>query len=113
MEGASPFTSVPGGDSVAATFSESLADTPSRRLVAPSLRSYANQAAEQLTDIEVREEEIMLGLRTARGIPESLLPPGVAAPLLADGRLVRLNGGRVRIPEDRWFVSDDIIAGLI
>jgi len=113
MKGATPFTSVPGGDSVAATFSESLADTPSRRLMAPSLRSYANQAAEQLTDIEVREEEIMLGLRTARGIPESLLPPGVAAPLLADGRLVRLDGGRVRIPEDRWFISDDIIAELI
>ena len=113
MKGATPFTSVPGGDSVAATFFESLADTPSRRLEAPSLRSYANQAAEQLTDVEVREEEIMLGLRTARGIPERLLEPGVAAPLLADGRLVRLDGDRVRIPENRWFISDDIIAELI
>ena len=71
------------------------------------------EGSEQLSQDESREEEIMLGLRTARGIPERLLSPGVAAPLLADGRLVRLDGGRVRIPEDRWFISDDIIAELI
>lgn len=55
----------------------------------------------------------MLGLRTARGIPEGLPDPDRAAAALADGRLVRLPDGRLRIPEDRWFVSDDIIADLI
>ncbi len=110
MEGASPSTSVPGGDSVAATFSESLADTPSRRLKAPSLRSYANQASEQLTDIEEREEEIMLGLRTAKGVPEGLLDAAKAAAMLADGRLERVGPDHLRIPENYWFVSDDIIA---
>ena len=75
--------------------------------------AYLCAGSETLSPKEAREEEIMLGLRTARGIPEHLLSPGLAAPLLADGRLVRLDGGRVRIPENRWFVSDDIIAELI
>ena len=113
MEGASPSTSVPGGDSVAATFSESLADTPSRRLKAPSLRSYANQASEQLTDIEEREEEIMLGLRTARGVPEELIDAAKTAAMLSDGRLAHLPDGRLRIPENHWFVSDDIVSDLL
>ena len=68
---------------------------------------------ELLSKEEAREEEIMLGLRTARGIPEGLPDPDRAAAALADGRLVRLPDGRLRIPEDRWFVSDDIIADLI
>ena len=62
----------------------------------------------------------MLGLRTARGVPEGLLDAVRAAAMFADGRLVCIPDGRVRIPEDRvripedrWFVSDDIIADLI
>ena len=73
----------------------------------------ADPAREILSETEAREEEIFLGLRTARGIPEELLEPSKAAPMLADGRLVRLPEGRVRIPEDHWFVSDDLIASLI
>ena len=46
--------------------------------------------SEVLTEEQVREEEIMLGLRTAEGIP-----------------------GYGRIPEDKWFVADDIISSLI
>ena len=69
--------------------------------------------SEELSATEAREEEIMLGLRTARGIPEGLLDPARSAAMLADGRLVRLPAGRLRIPEDHWFVSDDIIADLI
>ena len=69
--------------------------------------------SEQLTEAEAREEEVMLGLRTARGIPEGLPDPAAAAEMLSDGRLVRTGEGRLRIPEDHWFVSDDIIAGLV
>ena len=119
MKGASPSTSVSGGDSVASTSLGSLADTPSRRLKAPSLRSKSGQPAacaggsETLSDEEAREEKIFLGLRTARGIPEGLLDAAQAAQMLADGRLARTAEGRLRIPEDHWFVSDDIIADLI
>ncbi len=66
---------------------------------------------EMLSPVEIREEEIMLGLRTARGIPAERLADGQAAPLLADGSLERA-GKRLRIPESRWFVSDGIIARL-
>ena len=69
-------------------------------------------SAERLTAEEAREETVMLGLRTARGIPGGACDPVRAAALLADGRLVRC-GDRLRIPEDHWFVSDDIIAELI
>jgi hypothetical protein len=55
----------------------------------------------------------MLGLRTARGVAEGLLDAASAAAMLSDGRLERLPGGRVRIPENHWFVSDDIIADLL
>ena len=43
MKGASPSASAAGGDSVASTSSGSLADTPSRRLTASSLRSESSQ----------------------------------------------------------------------
>jgi len=89
--------------------------------------------SETLTAAEAREEAIMLGLRTAAGIPAALLSAAsgasaasaagstgsafVLAPaaerLLAEGALVRLPGGRLRIPESRWFVSDDIISSLL
>ena len=68
--------------------------------------------SELLSAAEAREEEIFLGLRTARGIPEGLCDPEMAAAALADGRLER-TGDRLRIPEDRWFVSDDILTDLI
>jgi len=75
-------------------------------------RRGARPESEHLTEAEAREERIFLGLRTAQGIAEGLVAPDQAAPLLADGRLVR-TGGRLRIPEDHWFVSDDILADLI
>jgi hypothetical protein len=62
---------------------------------------------------EIHEEEVMLWLRTARGVPEGLLEAGKAAAMLADGRLERLPGGHIRIPENHWFVSNDIIADLL
>lgn len=62
-------------------------------------------SGEVLTAEQIREEEIMLGLRTADGVPAELLAGGVLVPSVVPGR--------VRIPEDRWFVADDIIASLI
>jgi len=68
---------------------------------------------EELSEEEAREEEVMLGLRTAKGIPAELVDAAKAAKMLADGRLARTGDGRLRIPEDAWFVSDDIIADLV
>ncbi len=68
---------------------------------------------EQLSEAEAREEEIMLGLRTARGVEATLLDAAKSAEMLADGRLAQTGDGRLRIPEDAWFVSDDIIADLV
>lgn len=68
----------------------------SLRLVPEQVRSWNSQtldswtrSGEILTDKEIREERIMLGLRTKEGV---------------DG---------MSIPEDKWFVSDDIISNLI
>jgi len=55
----------------------------------------------------------MLGLRTAKGVPAKLLDRAKAAEMLSDGRLARTGDGHLRIPEDHWFVSDDIIADII
>ena len=68
---------------------------------------------EELSEKEMKEEQIMLGLRTAKGIPAELLDAAKAAEMLSDGRLARTEDGRLRIPEDYWFVSDDIIADLL
>ena len=83
---------------------------------------------------EVREERIMLGLRTADGIEPELLAKeaqagsvqrqvaktqggSVQQPVAeAEGRLpagLEWNGGRIRIAESDWFVADEIIANLI
>ena len=51
------------------------------------------RSSEVLTPDEIREERIMLGLRTAKGID--------------------LDGKHITISEDRWFVADSIIADLI
>lgn len=45
---------------------------------------------ETLTPEEIREETLLLGLRTAEGLP--------------DGR---------RIPESEWFIADSLIAGML
>ncbi len=70
-------------------------------------------STETLSPQEEREERIMLGLRTAEGIPEALCTPQTAGRLIREGALVRAGNTRIRIPEERFFVSDAIIEELI
>lgn len=96
----------------------------SEELAAPqsdgSLRRWTS-SYEVLSPEEAAEERIMLALRTADGIGEEELrscrmtlgrDDSMLEEMLVDGLLVR-NGDAVRIPEERFFVSDDIISGLV
>ena len=71
---------------------------------------------EVLTEEDVRVETLMLGLRTDRGLDRDFLHKNCSKTALeslcAEGALVP-DGDRLRIPEDRFFVSDDIIRELI
>ena len=71
---------------------------------------------ETLSEEDVRVETIMLSLRTAKGIEAKFLHDNCREEdigrLVENGALVR-TGGRYRIPEDRFFVSDEIIRELI
>ncbi len=68
---------------------------------------------ESLDDEEIRIEKIMLSLRTENGIEPAYIPEKQLKTFLADGALVTTEDGKVRIPEDRFFVSDEIIRELI
>ncbi len=72
---------------------------------------------ETISPQEEREERIMLGLRTAEGIGESLCEEATVDRLVREGALVRKSGpggeARIRIPEERFFVSDSIVEELI
>ncbi len=69
-----------------------------------------------LTEEDVKVETIMLGLRTDIGVKKSYLyahaDKHVVESYLKSGCLVSV-GDHVRIPESEFFVSDDIICGLI
>ena len=79
------------------------------------LRFWA-RSSENLTAEDIRVERIMLGLRTAEGLPagelRSLCEPQILEEAVANGCLVE-EGDRLRIPEDHFFVSDSIIRDLI
>ena len=87
-----------------------------RRWNTPDLHAYVNAAGngsfadvrgeEVLTPEQIREEKIMLGLRTSDGVEASLVR-------LCDALVASEIPGNVRIPEDRWFISDTIIANII
>ncbi len=62
---------------------------------------------EVLSEAEIREEQIMLGLRTEDGVRAELLQGS------REGLVPAAVPGCLRIPEERWFVADDIISGLI
>ena len=89
-------------------------DVP-RRLKDSTLKSYSREE-ETLTPEDIRVERIMLPLRTDIGLPEddlrSLAGNEAVDRLLFEGALVRYQGF-IRIPEDNFFVSDEIIRELI
>ena len=71
---------------------------------------------ESLDAEQIGLEKVMLGLRTSAGLPESLLHDycgEMAEKALESGDLVVLPDRYVRIPEDRFFVSDSIVASLV
>ena len=89
---------------------------------APDLNRYLEDPTgcvdgEELTDDQIAIEHMMLALRTSDGISEEYLrrhcDPAAISRAFAEGSLVELENGMIRIPEDRFFVSDTIIADLI
>ena len=77
----------------------------------------AVRGGEVLTDEQVVMERVMLGLRTSEGLPEAFLTEHCDAvaldQALSCNNLCRLSDGHVRIPENRFFVSDNIISSLV
>ena len=77
----------------------------------------AVRSGEVLTAEQVVLEKVMLGLRTSEGLPEAFLTKhcdrAVLTEALNNGNLYLLPDGRVRIPENRFFVSDNIISSLV
>ena len=77
---------------------------------------YYTRESETLSDEDIRVETIMLGLRTAAGLPEEVLRQSVDPTsldrLLSQGQLAR-RGDQIHIPENYFFVADEIIRELI
>ena len=71
---------------------------------------------ETLSDEDARVEAVMLALRTDKGVDAAFLHGNCSkeaiGSLVQSGALVRV-GDRYRIPEDHFFVSDEIIRELI
>mgnify|MGYP003290996989 CR=1 FL=1 len=72
--------------------------------------------SETLSPEDCRVGTIMLGLRTANGLDaaeaRAICSRAALESLLRSGSLVE-SAGRIRIPEDHFFVSDDIIRQLV
>ena len=99
-----------------------LVKRPLRQWNRPDLQAYivdplSVQESEILNDEQLILEKIMLALRTSEGINAAFLEeycdPQALAKAIEGGSLVRLAGGRIRIPESRFFVSDSIIADIV
>lgn len=77
--------------------------------------SYSAES-ETLSGEDVRVEEIMLSLRTSRGMDAARLESlssGAILRRLEDEGALRREGGRIYIPEDHFFVSDEIIGEIV
>jgi coproporphyrinogen III oxidase-like Fe-S oxidoreductase len=72
---------------------------------------------ESLDEEQMVLEKIMLALRTSEGVSESyLLDKCLASKVedaLACGNLVRTGHGSIRIPEEKFFVSDGTISSIL
>jgi len=75
------------------------------------------QERELLTAEQLSMEQVMLSLRTSKGMKESDMiadcDPKAVEKALSDGNLIRIPDNRVRIPESRFFLSDRIISDLL
>ena len=75
-----------------------------------------SRSSEILTPEDIKVERIMLSLRTDKGLEAtelySLADHAAIDALLDEGALER-HGTRIRIPEDHFFTSDEIIRELI
>lgn len=83
-----------------------------RRWNSETEKGYAPEQ-EILTESNMLMEKIMLGLRADTGVELSCLPKRQAEILLEKGALEMTPDGKARIPEDRFFVSDEIIRELV
>ena len=86
-----------------------------RRWNEPDLKRYIGNPegctdGEELTSEQIGMERIMLALRTSDGADEDFMVSYCGEEnvnrLLSEGDLERTGGGRLRIPEERFFVSD-------
>lgn len=72
---------------------------------------------EVLTDEDVKVEQLMLGLRTDKGLTEDFLHENcrseIIDELMSKGVLIPSRPGRLRLGEDYFFVSDNIIRELL
>ena len=93
-----------------------------RRWNTPDIDAYTTSrpfGSERLTDREVLEEKLMLGLRTTAGLDLAVLSPAERAQLKKTtleelsraGKLI-VENGRIRIPQEELFVSDWIVSRL-
>ena len=77
----------------------------------------AQQIAVEYGHQQVDQEHVMLALRTSQGLEKDFLENNCDAAALtqafAAGNLVSLPSGNVRIPEDRFFISDSIISDIV
>ena len=85
--------------------------------VLPARGKTYSREMEVLSDEDIRVERIMLGLRTSAGLPAdelSLLAGKDALEKQTAAGCVTIGpDGMARIPEERFFVSDEIIGSLV
>ena len=75
------------------------------------------QGCEELTEEQLVMERIMLGLRTSAGLPEAYVREHCDCTQVDEalrcGNLIQVDGGIIRRPENRFFISDSIISSII
>lgn len=94
-----------------------------RRFNPPSLRDYiaapaASTRVDEESDADRFNDLLLISLRTAHGLPRSLIPEALmsqvltaARPFLSSGDLVD-SGDALVIPESRWLTADAVIREL-